>query len=396
MEPPAHRSQRSGNGKRGRGQEFPQHQDHERPLTGGQGLEVVSSQIVRDQMVQPVFALRRRKRLHDRQPFRVAHIRQHLAAQRALTERSQAGFQPVERRLVVEIGELLLETFEVAEDAVIHDADQSIEFEQRVLQGRSGKEELGRVFEGLLQGIGDDVGRFVDVSQPVGFVDHDKVPTHETDLRRLATCELVGADDDLAAFERADISLPDGRVVELRLQNPTGQEEFLLKFLMPLFAKIGWRDDEHATLPLCPFLREHQPGLDGLAESDFVREKCPLRERRPECEQRGFNLMGIEVHLRIHQRAGELLDTVRRTTLGQFMGEVLGVIVGKHTSRRHTAATGFYDETTVSGGSSHFLQFKTMPRCCARPSSVVTQGRLKNGGWCRTCCPWPQAKSATQ
>ena len=46
--------------------------------------------------------------------------------------------------------------------------------------------------------------------------------------------------------------------------------------------------------------------------------------------------------------------------------------------------------------SSHFLQSSSRPRCSARPSGVVTQGRTVNGGLWRTCCPCPHTRSATQ
>ena len=45
---------------------------------------------------------------------------------------------------------------------------------------------------------------------------------------------------------------------------------------------------------------------------------------------------------------------------------------------------------------SHFLQSRVLPMAALRPSSVVVQGRLTQGGLWRTCWVWPHSRSATQ
>ena len=72
----------------------------------------------------------------------------------------------------------------------------------------------------------------------MGFVDHHEVPAHEADLRSLGTRKLVGADDNVVALKRPDMTLADRIVVGLRLKNGTGQKELLQKFLVPLLAEI--------------------------------------------------------------------------------------------------------------------------------------------------------------
>lgn len=54
--------------------------------------------------------------------------------------------------------------------------------------------------------------------------------------------------------------------------------------------------------------------------------------------------------------------------------------------------------TLPSGGTprSHFLHGSLKPIMEARPSGVMTQGRLIHGGLCRTCWKWPHSSSATQ
>ena len=85
---------------------------------------------------------------------------------------------------------------------------------------------------------------------------------------------------------------------------------------------------EDPPLSFRPFLRQHQPCFDGLAEAYLVCEQCAFRERRTKCEQRGINLVGIQVDLCVGERRGELLDAIGRTAARQFVREVLGVIVG--------------------------------------------------------------------
>lgn len=52
--------------------------------------------------------------------------------------------------------------------------------------------------------------------------------------------------------------------------------------------------------------------------------------------------MGIEIDLRIHQCACQFLYAVRRTTLGKFMGEVLGV-VGRERVRIHSVRRDIFN-----------------------------------------------------
>ena len=79
-------------------------------------------------------------------------------------------------------------------------------------------------------------------------------------------------------------------------------------------------------LSLGPFLRQHQPGLDGLAEADLVGQQRAFGERRAESEQRRVDLMRIQIDLRVDQRRRELLHAVGRAAARQLVGEVLGVV----------------------------------------------------------------------
>jgi hypothetical protein len=51
-------------------------------------------------------------------------------------------------------------------------------------------------------------------------------------------------------------------------------------------------------------LRENYPGLNGLAETDFIRKDCTTRLRGSESEEGGVNLMRIQINLSIRKGGG--------------------------------------------------------------------------------------------
>jgi hypothetical protein len=149
----------------------------------------------------------------------------------------------------------------------------------------------------------------------VRFVDDDEVPRDVDDAVRFPFRELVGADDDFSPLKRAQISRPDRGVVGFRFEDAAREEELLGQFLIPLLPQVGRRNDEHPPIPLCPFLGEHEASFDRLAKPDFIRKQRTFGKRRLECEQRGIDLMWIEVYLCIDQRTRKLLYAVWGTAL---------------------------------------------------------------------------------
>ena len=174
--------------------------------------------------------------------------------------------------LLGQVGELFAKALEIAECVLVNDADETEQFQQRILERRRRQQQLVPLFQRRLESIGNDVGRFVDVAQPMRFVNDDQVPRGSGDIRRLGASEVVGADDDgVFDFKRTKISLLDCLVIGLRLQYPARQKELLSQLLVPLLAEIRRRDDEDAPLPLGPSLGKNKPRFNGLAETDLVR-----------------------------------------------------------------------------------------------------------------------------
>ena len=94
-------------------------------------------------------------------------------------------------------------------------------------------------------------------------------------------------------------------VVVFAFEDDGGQAEFVLQFLVPLFAQVGGDDDEDFVPPLRPALRDDQPGFDGFAEADFVGKDDAAREGIAAGEKRGIDLVRVEVYLGIDQGRGE-------------------------------------------------------------------------------------------
>ena len=79
---------------------------------------------------------------------------------------------------------------------LVNDADQAEEFEKRVLEWRSGQEQLVEWRKSTFDRISDFVCGLVDIAEPMRFVDNDKVPFRLLNVGLLRTRELVRADDD--------------------------------------------------------------------------------------------------------------------------------------------------------------------------------------------------------
>ena len=96
------------------------------------------------------------------------------------------------------------------------------------------------VREGFLDRFGDDIACLVNVAQPVRFVEHDQIPVDVLDVRSLGLCKLVRADDRPGRHQEGIlVFLLTDRVVIFGLKNQALQIEFILQFLVPLFAQIA-------------------------------------------------------------------------------------------------------------------------------------------------------------
>ena len=303
------------------------------PLSGRQCLGAGAAQVVGDQRSKFFFLGGRGEFLHDRATRGVGDVRLHLAAQGAFAQRQQTTAQVFQRAFFCFAAVLDAEAVKAAEDAVINDADEAVEFEQAVLQRGGGKQDFRTdVSQRVLQGFGDDVAFFIDVAQAVRFVEHDEIPGDTLDVGRFGFGELVGTDDGAFLIPRVFVGFAQGGVVFL-FKDDAVQTEFFLYFLMPLFAQVGRGDDKNAAFALCPVLQDDEAGFDGFAQPHFVGKDDAALKRVFAGKEGGFDLMRVEVNLRVQQRACQGFDAAASCLTGEQPGVVTGLLWGERVLR---------------------------------------------------------------
>ena len=136
------------------------------------------------------------------------------------------------------------------------------------------------------------------------LVDNHEVPADCANLLLHRAREVHRNDHDGVGVERTRIALAECRPERRTIQHHRWQVELLAQFECPLLPDGRRTDHEQTTLPLGPQLAEHQPCLDGLAEAHLVREQHALAQRRAEGEQRGVDLVWVQVNGGIEEGHG--------------------------------------------------------------------------------------------
>src|SRR3954469_11821334 len=90
---------------------------------------------------------------------------------------------------------------------------------------------------------------------------------------------------------------------------------------------MRWGNDRNKAFALRPFLGNDQTGFDGLPQTYLIRENGTFRQWRFECKEGCFDLMRVQVYLRIQKRSRELLKAVRRAAFSQLVGEILCMVI---------------------------------------------------------------------
>lgn len=249
----------------------------------------------------------------------IAYIFQHLAAQRALAERSKTAAEGCVVGIVQRLIILHFETLEIAENIVVNQARQSVKFENGVLKRCGCKENLLAVGKGILDGVGNFAGRLVNIAQPVRFVDYRQIPRRLFEVWSLCPCKLVGAYHNLVAVEWIEIARLDIVIECFGFEDARRQEEFLLQLRNPLFAEVRRSDNQQVSAVFRPKLRNDDARLDGLAETYLVSQYCAFGQGRLKSKKGRIDLMRGQIDLRILQRCREFADVVRWQTSGKPM-----------------------------------------------------------------------------
>lgn len=123
----------------------------------GKRLEIVATQVIGDQRVEPIFTFFRGEFFHERESFSERDVSGHLTAQRAMADRFETVLERLKNLLLIQIGELLAEALEIAEGVLVDEANESEQFKQRILERRRSQQQLVPLGERQLERVGDDV-----------------------------------------------------------------------------------------------------------------------------------------------------------------------------------------------------------------------------------------------
>ncbi len=289
------------------------------------------TEIVRHHVVKRLLFFGRDKLLRDRDAIGVADVFDDLPPERAVTYGGQTPFEFVKEPVTGKAGILGAKALGVAESVIVNDADQPVEFHKGILKRRCRQQNLGRIRQGIFERPAYLVVGAIHIAQPVGLVDHREVPGRNHKLFRVTRGELERANDQRVLLERSADAVLDHLVVILGFENECREKELFLQLLRPLLAQVRRSNDQNSALPLGPFLGQDQASLYGLSKSDFIGEDRTFGKRGREGEERGLDLMGIEVHLSVKQRTRKLLGIRYGVPLGQFIGEKLCVVFRYHS-----------------------------------------------------------------
>ena len=85
-----------------------------------------------------------------------------------------------------------------------------------------------------------------------------------------------------------------------------------------MLAQRGRADDDQPAFTFGPQLAKHQRGFNGFAETDFIGKDDAFAERVVEREQRGIDLVRVEVHAGVEQGLGNAVFFTGGAAAGEF------------------------------------------------------------------------------
>src|SRR5262245_912066 len=113
-----------------------------------------------------------------------------------MTDRFQARPQDLKDLFLTEARKLFPKAGQIPEGVFIQHADESEELKVGGLKRRCREEQLVPSLESRVQDIFDDAGRFINVAQPMRFIDNHKVPGRRGNVAGPGSGELIRTDRD--------------------------------------------------------------------------------------------------------------------------------------------------------------------------------------------------------
>ena len=98
------------------------------------------------------------------------------------------------------------------------------------------------------------------------------------------------------------------------------------------------QDDEDVAFALGPTLSNDEARLDGFSQAHFVSQDDALGQGALEGEQRRIHLVGVQVYLRVHKRAGQQVGRIRAHAAREEPCDVLGLVWGQQDGQARLQA----------------------------------------------------------
>ena len=315
-------SRRGESGGRGRKQLADEQREHV-PLSPGKRIGGFVLQVGGNIVIKRKFRLGAFKFRRDGKAFRVPDVFENILAERATAELLEAFSQFGDVAADVRVAGT--KARQIAEKLRIDELRDAVKLRKIVLKRRRRKQDFAAAFERPKQRLADAVAFTVGVAELVAFVHHDRIPRNDFKIFAHLCREVIGHNENARELKR----IRDARAPQLAdtagIQNLRRKIEFFLQLALPLLAERRRANHEKAASALRPKLTQHEPGFNGLAETDFVREEHAFRKRRLQREQRGLHLMRIQIHARVQERLANpvhVLSAAQR----QRVREILRVI----------------------------------------------------------------------
>ena len=101
--------------------------------------------------------------------------------------------------------ELRLETFQITENLLVHDAHESVKFLKRILQGCGRKQHFGSMRDSALDRVGNAIRWLIDIPKPVRFIHDDQIPVQRIEVRLLGSGKVIGTNHESLLVEGIEI-----------------------------------------------------------------------------------------------------------------------------------------------------------------------------------------------
>ncbi len=132
--------------------------------------------------------------------------------------------------------------------------------------------------QSVLKSISNHVRWLINISQSMRLIDDHQVPGRVGNVGSLVTGKLIRTNyNRIFNLKGSEVTKPGHLVIVSRFEDRTRKKKLFRQLLQPLLSQIRGSNNQDSFLALSPTLRNHKPGFDCLAESNFIGQQGALR-----------------------------------------------------------------------------------------------------------------------